>query len=240
MTNPLFVTSATLILSVLWILGAVSWLLLDAAKQAGTKTARQTAYQTVFTFWLWAAGATLLGALVELNFTTFLPMALVPISIGTFVLMRPRMTELMTHIRLAPLIAVQFYRNAGAIFLYLYFTTGTLSWGFARNAGWGDVATGILALPVAWAVWKQRRRASVLVLAWCAIGIGDLILAPASAQIYGAERLVEFPINTVPLFLGPPLGILLHIFVLRAWWLQRDRLSAPPREGLQMSTPKET
>ena len=53
--------------------------------------------------------------------------------------------------------------------------------------------------------------------------------APTSAQLYGAERLVDFPINTVALFLGPPLGILLHIFVLRAWWLQKrssDRLQS--------------
>ena len=223
MWTSTLVTSLTLFLATVWILGAASWLLLDAAKRADTLRAKRTAKTTIIVLLVWAAGAGFLAATVELNFTVFLPMAVIPISLGTWAALRPRLSELLSHVQLAPFIAVQFYRNAGAIFLYLYFTTGTLSWGFARNAGWGDVATGMLALPVAWAVWKNLRWAYVAVVAWCAIGIGDLIVAPLSAMIYGAERLVEFPINTVPLFLGPPRGILLQITVLRVWWLQRSQ-----------------
>lgn len=223
MWTSTLVTSVTLILATAWILGAVCWLLWDAAKRVDTEQAKHTARTTITVLLVWASGAVLLAASVELNFMVFLPTAVIPISLGTWALLQPRMIELLSRVRLAPLIAVQFYRNAGAIFLYLYFATETLSWGFARNAGWGDVLTGMLALPVAWAVWKNIRGASVLIVVWCVIGIGDLILAPLSAQIYGAERLVDFPINTVPLFLGPPLGILLHIFVLRVWWLQRSQ-----------------
>lgn len=202
-------------------LGVLSWLLLDAAGRLQTSQAKQTARITVIVVLAWAVAACSVAAFVPLSFPVFLPMALVPITLGTLAVMRPPLSEVLSQIRLAPLIAAQFYRNAGAIFLYLYYTTGSLSWGFARNAGWGDVATGVLALPVAWLVWKRAPYASMAVIGWCSLGIADLIVAPMSALYFGVEQLVQFPINTVPLFLGPPLGIFLQIVVLRAWWLQR-------------------
>ncbi|MEM7438560.1 MAG: hypothetical protein AAF393_03105 [Pseudomonadota bacterium] len=225
MPDALLITYAVLIFTTIWILGAFIWLIFDAAQTAGTHSARRTAITTTAIVLVWAAIGWSMGARFELQFPLVLVMAFIPISLGTALAIRPRMSELLSNIRIAPLIAVQVYRVAGGIFLYLYYTVGTLSWGFARNAGWGDVLTGVLALPVAWLVWRQSRFASAAVVAWCIIGIGDLILAPVSVRIFGADRLVEFPINTVPLFLGPPLGILLHVFVLRAWWLQRQRFS---------------
>ena len=221
MTDPRTVTFAVLIAAGIWILLAAAWLLRDAAHRAGTDRARRTARRTTIVLLLWAAGAVSLAAAVPLSFPVFLPMAAVPIALGTIAALRPALSELLAHVRLAPLIAVQVYRNAGAIFLYLFYATGSLSWGFARNAGWGDVATGVLALPVAWMVWRRMPLAPAAVVLWCLLGIADLIVAPISAGLYGAESLVAFPINTVPLFLGPPLGILLQIMVLRAWWLQQ-------------------
>ena len=221
MTDPRTVTFVVLIAAGAWIICAVAWLLLDAARNAGTARAVRTAHATIVVILLWATGACTFAAFAELSFPVFLPMVLVPIALGTWAILRPNLSELLAHARIEGLIAVQVYRVAGAIFLHLYYATGSLSWGFARNAGWGDVATGVLALPVAWMVWRRAPCASVSLVAWCVFGIGDLVVAPISAGLYGAERLVEFPINTVPMFLGPPLGIWLQIVVLRAWWLQR-------------------
>ena len=65
--------------------------------------------------------------------------------------------------------------------------------------------------------------AEAALIGWSIIGIGDLILAPASARMFGAgEALIGFPLNLIPLFLGPPFGILLHLWTLRAFYLKRS------------------
>ncbi|MDA8870588.1 hypothetical protein N9H93_04295 [Rhizobiaceae bacterium] len=220
------VTSAVLLLAGLWIIATVALILRHAAARSGDAQAHRAARTTAAVLTAWALAATTFSAFVPLSFPVFLPMALVPILLGTWAMFQPGFTTMLSHVRIDLLVAVQVYRIAGAIFLYLYWTTGTLSWGFARNAGWGDVATGVLALPVAVMVWKRTPYAAQALVGWCLLGIGDLIVAPLSAGYYGAERLVEFPINTVPMFLGPPLGILLQIVVLRAWWLQRESFAA--------------
>ena len=43
----------------------------------------------------------------------------------------------------------------------------------------------------------------------------DLIVAPATALSFQARVLNIYPLALVPLFLGPPLGILIHILSLR-------------------------
>lgn len=219
--TPTTVTFVVLTLAGVWILAAVVWILHDAATRLGDAGSRRAARIATFVLVAWAVVATMIAAFVPFQLILFAPMALVPIAIGTWCTIRTPLSALLGAARIDLLIGVQVYRVAGAIFLYLYWTVGTLSWGFARNAGWGDVMTGVLALPVAWMAWRRMPYASVAIVAWCLFGIADLIVAPASAIYYGAERLFDFPINTVPLFLGPPLGILLQIFVLRAWWLQR-------------------
>ena len=97
--------------------------------------------------------------------------------------------------------------------------------GFALNAGWGDVLTGVLALPVGTMVMRRMSGHGVALVLWSIIGIGDLILAPVSAWLYGAQDLVTFPLNSIPLFLGPPLGILLHIVTLRIYYLREHTAS---------------
>jgi hypothetical protein len=46
-------------------------------------------------------------------------------------------------------------------------------------------------------------------------GTLDLIVAPATALYFQARVLNIYPLDLVPLFLGPPLGILTHILSLR-------------------------
>ena len=52
-------------------------------------------------------------------------------------------------------------------------------------------------------------------MAWNLFGTLDLIVAPATALYFQAQVLGIYPISLVPLFLGPPLGILTHILSLR-------------------------
>jgi hypothetical protein len=113
------------------------------------------------------------------------------------------------------LIAIQTYRTAGIMFVYPFLTYGILPAGFAWPAGMGDALTGIFAPIVALMVAQDRPHALKWAVAWNLFGTLDLIVAPATAVIFQARVLNIYPIALVPLFLGPPLGILTHILWLR-------------------------
>ena len=208
---------------------AVLLFLSQTLYQAGKKSGEQgerTAQLLVLGLWVWAALATIYALLSGRGFAWLAPSFVIPLVLGSGIMFLEPTTTVLRNISIARLVAVQFYRNAGAVFLVAYFVTGTyMSREFAVNAGWGDVLTGMLAVPVAMAAYYRIAFWQVLVVIWCAIGIGDLILAPLTGAIYGGPRADDFPINAIPIFFGPPLGILLHLAVLRALWLQRQNRS---------------
>ncbi len=113
------------------------------------------------------------------------------------------------------LIAVQAYRVEGAFFLWPMLAAGALPAGFALAAGIGDVATGIAAPFVALAVARNRPGARARAVAWNLFGILDLFVATTMAVLTHSTNIARFPIVVVPLFLGPPIGILTHIYSLR-------------------------
>ena len=171
----------------------------------------------------WFAIPLTVGWFVPLAFPIFLPFALIPIAAGFALSFHPAVAELLARAPTHLLVWLSVYRTLGFVFLAVYWMGGDLSWGFARNAGWGDVLTGVLAVPVGWMLWRRVRGAEAALIGWSIIGIGDLILAPASARMFGAgEALIGFPLNLIPLFLGPPFGILLHLWTLRAFYLKRS------------------
>jgi len=113
------------------------------------------------------------------------------------------------------LIAIQTYRIAGVMFIYPFVTYGILPAGFGYPAGIGDALTGIFAPIVAVMVARNRPNALKWAIAWNLFGTLDLIDATATALIFQAPVLSVYPIALVPLFLGPPLGILTHVLSLR-------------------------
>jgi len=113
------------------------------------------------------------------------------------------------------LIAVQFYLVAGIMFVFPFLTYGLLPAGFGWPAGIGDAITGIFAPVVALMVARNRPNAFKWAVAWNLFGTLDLIVAPATALYFEARVLSIYPLNLVPLFLGPPIGILTHIYSLR-------------------------
>jgi hypothetical protein len=120
------------------------------------------------------------------------------------------------------LIAVQFYRVLGLIFLWPMWSSGLLSGTFALPAGIGDALTGLAAPLVAWAVARRRPGSHGLAVAWNWFGMADLVVAPAAAVLAQSTNVGRFPLVVVPLFLGPPLGILTHIYSLRNLRLHRN------------------
>jgi hypothetical protein len=113
------------------------------------------------------------------------------------------------------LIAIQTYRVAGIMFVYPFVAYGILPAGFGYPAGVGDALTGIFAPIVALMVAQNRPHALKWAVAWNLFGMLDLIVAPATALAFQARVLNIYPLALVPLFLGPPLGILTHILSLR-------------------------
>lgn len=203
----------------------LSKFILIAGSKSG-KNSAQVAKSLLIGLIAWPLIALLVGSNVELDFPILGIMIVLPLLIGAFTIMSPPVSKVLLNMPLHFLVALGIYRVVGALFLYLYYAgSDTLSRGFALNAGWGDLVTGLLALPVAWLIWKRSSYANMALIFWSIFGIADLILAPMSAFIFGAEKLVEFPLNFVPIFLGPPFGILLHLITLRVAWLQNRSLT---------------
>jgi hypothetical protein len=142
--------------------------------------------------------------------------ALIPFLIAVIALFASRaMRAINAATSSAWLIGIQTYRVAGIMFVFPFLTYGIIPAGFAWPAGVGDALTGILAPVVALLVARNRPHAWQWAVAWNLFGTLDLIVAPATALYFQAQVLGIYPISLVPLFLGPPLGILTHILSLR-------------------------
>ena len=142
--------------------------------------------------------------------------ALIPVVIAVIALFASKnLRAINTATPSAWLIAIQTYRVAGIMFIYPFVTYGILPAGFGYPAGIGDALTGIFAPIVAVMVAQNRPHAWKWAVAWNLFGTLDLIVAPATALLFQARVLNIYPLDLVPLFLGPPLGILAHILSLR-------------------------
>ena len=126
------------------------------------------------------------------------------------------------------LIAIQTYRIAGIMFVFPFLTYGIIPARFGWPAGIGDALTGIFAPIVALMVAQGRPHALKWAVAWNLFGTLDLIVAPATALLFQARILNIYPLALVPLFLGPPLGILTHIFSLRNLTAAKPVALSPP------------
>jgi hypothetical protein len=149
----------------------------------------------------------------------------IPILIGCLMIWRwPAVSRLIDAVPRQWVIAIQFYRVEGVIFLVL-FATHLLPGLFALPAGLGDLAVGLLAAVIGIGATGGRQLTPGTVLRWNLLGIADLIVAvstafltaPSAFQMFAFERPNElismFPLVLIPTFLVP-LAILLHIISL--------------------------
>jgi hypothetical protein len=125
----------------------------------------------------------------------------------------------------------QLYRVLGGMFLYPFLYYGVLPGGFAWPAGVGDMLVGLFAPLVALAVARGTPRARAWAILWNVLGLIDLIVAPASALATGAAVATIYPIAIVPLFVGPPLAVLLHVFSLRNLLVSQPAARTAHREA---------
>lgn len=124
------------------------------------------------------------------------------------------------------LIAAHAVRVLGISFVLLY-AAGRLPAPFAPTAGWGDIAIGLSALPVAWLISRPGGRP--LALLWNALGCLDLITAvslgamssPGPARLFleppGSMIMTTLPWILIPAFLVPGL-FALHVAIFGRLW----------------------
>ncbi len=137
---------------------------------------------------------------------------------------------------LAPLIGLHALRVLGFNFLLLH-AAGRLPAPFAPVAGWGDIAAGLAAVPVAWLVRRDARTARSLALAWNLFGLADLVAAvglgvtsaPGPLHLIHAETssalMTTLPWLLIPGFMVPLLAAT-HLAIFR-------RLLAAPAESAE-------
>jgi hypothetical protein len=88
----------------------------------------------------------------------------------------PAFRKALLSVPLAGLIGINACRIGGVDFLILH-SQGKLAAPFAISAGWGDVITGLAAIPLAFMALTPRRIPRGLLIAWTSFGALDLIVA---------------------------------------------------------------
>ena len=157
-------------------------------------------------------------------------------------LVLPGFREALMAVPLAALIALNAARVFGAFFLLLA-ADGRLSDPFAASAGWGDVATGLAAVPLAAMAARHAGRHGGLIAAWNAFGALDLFAAIALGVLSapgtpfrvfagepGTGPMGELPWAVVPAMLVP-LYLLVHLTIAA-------KLRATPRPAGRVATAK--
>jgi hypothetical protein len=149
----------------------------------------------------------------------------------------PALGNALVGIPVPVLIAVNAVRVLGVFFLIL-FAQGRLPQPFAPSAGWGDIAVGITALPVAWMVAREVGGWRPVALIWNFVGFADLILAVALGVMSAPDSPVRIfrdgpdtsVMSVLPMFIIPgflvPLLLLAHLAIFY-------RLRAPSQETVQ-------
>ena len=166
---------------------------------------------------------------------------LLPVVILCLIVMRSeRLRRMLDSVPLSLLIGVNALRVLGVLFVLLY-ASGRLPAPFAPAAGWGDIIAGVVAVPLAWLVWRRERDVRGWVLAWNIFGIADLVNAiglgvissPGPLQVFGGEpgaaMMATLPWLLIPAFLVPLLACT-HLAVF-----YRLRPAGHSARGMQMT-----
>ena len=143
-----------------------------------------------------------------------IPLALAATLIpGYLMLLSPTFRRILAAVPQHWLIGIQTFRIMGGTWLVRYFA-GQLPGRFALPAGIGDVATGLLAIFVAYAWYTGKPYARGTAIAWNLFGMVDLISAVALGTITaGGGGGIVFPIVLIPAY-GVPRAFLIHSYSL--------------------------
>jgi hypothetical protein len=144
----------------------------------------------------------------------------------------PPAREAMLSIPMPVMVSLNIVRVFAVLFLLLA-AEGRLTGPFPHSAAWGDIITGIVAVPVLWLLKDGYARHTTAVAAWNLFGAADLVLAIAFGvtsaegsplQLFsgpGSEAMQHAPWSFVPTVLVP-IWLILHAII--AVQLRRAKL----------------
>jgi hypothetical protein len=183
----------------------------------------------------WVGLATGLGAAGELVFTPEQPFPLVGVLFAAPLLAAGALSIAVSKFRAALLaipmpllIGLNVMRVLGVLFLILA-SAGRLSGPFPYSAAWGDIITGVFAVPLALAA-RQAKRPRLAIAAWNLFGTLDLFAAVgfgltsangSPLQLFhagvGSEAMQHLPYCLVPTVLVPFYLISHGIIAAQLW-----------------------
>jgi hypothetical protein len=144
----------------------------------------------------------------------------------------PAARKAMLSVPMPVMVALNIVRVFAVLFLMLA-AEGRLTGPFPYSAAWGDIITGIVAVPVLWLLKDGVARHTTAIAAWNLFGAADLVLAIAFGitsaegsplQLFpgpGSEAMQYAPWSFVPTVLVP-LWLILHAII--AVQLRRAKL----------------
>jgi hypothetical protein len=144
----------------------------------------------------------------------------------------PAARKAMLSIPMPVMVALNIVRVFAVLFLMLA-AEARLTGPFPYSAAWGDIVTGVVALPVLWLLKDRGARYTTAIAAWNLFGAGDLVLAIAFGitsaegsplQVFpspGSEAMQHVPWSFVPTVLVP-IWLILHAII--ALQLRRAKL----------------
>jgi hypothetical protein len=196
-----------------------------------------------YVLWLSVAwSAAINGAFLPGSLPPRLPIAiLLPVVLGVpLVLASKRVGQLLDAMPTSWLVGLQVYRIFGGVFLAGW-AGGAIPGIFGLPAGIGDVATGLMALPVAYRLAARSGNAQRAAIAWNIFGLTDFAIAVGIGFVTAAGPLqlivpsIPNPVDTYPTVLIPafavPSSILLHALSLRQLRRQSKRAASSSKTG---------
>jgi hypothetical protein len=147
----------------------------------------------------------------------------------------PAVRKAMLSIPMPVMVALNIVRVFAVLFLLLA-AEGRLTGPFPHSAAWGDIITGVAAVPVLWLLKDGGARHTTAIAAWNLFGTADLVLAigfgitsavGSPLQLFpgpGSEAMQHAPWSFVPTVLVP-IWLILHAII--AVQLRRARVGQP-------------
>jgi hypothetical protein len=135
----------------------------------------------------------------------------------------PPAREAMLSIPMPVMVSLNIVRVFAVLFLMLA-AEGRLTGPFPYSAAWGDIITGIVAVPVLWLLRDGGGRYNTAIAAWNLFGTADLVLAigfgitsaeGSPLQLFpgpGSEAMQHAPWSFVPTVLVP-IWLILHAII---------------------------
>ena len=175
----------------------------------------------VFAAWLGACGALALSGLLETAPRVLAPLLIV-VPVAAFLVglaTSPSLRGAVGTMDLRWPVLLQVIRAPMGLGFLVLERRGVLPGGFAIHAGWGDLVVGVASVFAFRAIPMSTRERRRFVVAWNAVGLADILLVVATAQLLlfmrpgsGMEALWRSPLALIPVVVVP-LVLVAHVVV---------------------------